>query len=307
MKNKTDVRAVCGIHLSLLSMNIAKLGKDDPDFRLEFQKYWDAFRYENDTLRDIQVYFDVSRCCPVSSATMWDIRRPRDLLLCGRTSDVEAGVLNYMLDTTRPGYESPVSAQHDVETGKDSWTRAREEIGSVAADECEHHGILDRFGEPSELDKQYMKLAAHTESTRLLGLTLLSTGPEYYEQALAQFTAASHDWVRRLDPMLQAHRVTVELKIASENAGNSKCKAREESSSTRECPCSACSGRGVLDAFKLWVECDPYLVHAARQSPLPSRGSSQYPSTCSSPPLVFGCSDVACSTPARREMHTEAA
>ena len=62
--------------------------------------------------------------------------------------------------------------------------------------------------------------------------------------------------------MLQAHRVTVELKIASENAGNSKCKAREEGSPTRDCPCSACSGRGVLDAFELWVECDPYLVHA---------------------------------------------
>ena len=177
------------MHLSLLSMNIAKLGKDDPGFKEEFQMYWDAFRYENDTLCGIHVYFDVSRCCPVSSATMWDIRRPRDVLLCGWTSDVEPGVLNYMLDTTRAGYESPASAQHDVETGKDSWTRAREEIGSVAADECEHHGILDRFGEPSELDKQYMKLAAHTESARLLGLTLLSNGPKYYEQALAQFTA----------------------------------------------------------------------------------------------------------------------
>ena len=32
----------------------------------------------------------------------------------------------------------------------------------------------------------------------------------------------------------------------------------------------------------------------ARQSPLPSSDSSQFPSTCSSLPLVFGCSNVAC-------------
>ena len=37
------------------------------------------------------------------------------------------------------------------------------------------------------------------------------------------------------------------------------------------------------------------LAHAlARQSPLPSLDSSQFPSICSSSPLVFGCSDVAC-------------
>ena len=33
---------------------------------------------------------------------------------------------------------------------------------------------------------------------------------------------------------------------------------------------------------------------AARQSPLPSPDSSQFPSTCSSSPLMFGCSNVAC-------------
>ena len=33
---------------------------------------------------------------------------------------------------------------------------------------------------------------------------------------------------------------------------------------------------------------------AARQSPLPSFDSSQFPSTCSSLPLVFRCSNVAC-------------
>ena len=34
--------------------------------------------------------------------------------------------------------------------------------------------------------------------------------------------------------------------------------------------------------------------HEARQSPLPSSDSSQFPSTCSSLPLVSGCSNVAC-------------
>ena len=33
---------------------------------------------------------------------------------------------------------------------------------------------------------------------------------------------------------------------------------------------------------------------SARQSPLPSSDSSQFLSTCSSSPLVFGCSNVAC-------------
>ena len=34
---------------------------------------------------------------------------------------------------------------------------------------------------------------------------------------------------------------------------------------------------------------------AARRSPLPSKSdSSQISSTCSSPPLLLGCSDVAC-------------
>ena len=43
----------------------------------------------------------------------------------------------------------------------------------------------------------------------------------------------------------------------------------------------------------------------ARQSPLPSFDSSQSSSTCSSSPLVFGCSNVSCLPPLVREKHTE--
>ena len=42
------------------------------------------------------------------------------------------------------------------------------------------------------------------------------------------------------------------------------------------------------------AQLDQHVRAVARQRPLPSSDSSQFPSTCSSLPLVSGCSSVAC-------------
>ena len=57
--------------------------------------------------------------------------------------------------------------------------------------------------------------------------------------------------------------------------------------------------RSIYDCCTTAANITPPIVpghsHPARQSPLPSKPDSpQFPSTCSSLPLVFGCSNVAC-------------
>ena len=115
--------------------------------------------------------------------------------------------------------------------------------------------------------------------------------PEFYSQALEQFTAASKEWTRHLDPEIHAcvvtpralrapfvscclhvnlaeallllghrNRVLAELKIV----GSMDSKQRADS-----------SAHGVLHAFALWTECDPCVAKLAFLStcecPVPPR------------------------------------
>ena len=70
--------------------------------------------------------------------------------------------------------------------------------------------------------------------------------------------------------------------------------------SCHTCPAASGPTRYCTDNTK-WKDGDGYGCSdytdptlQARHSPLPSSDPSQFPSTCSSLPLVFGCSNVAC-------------
>ena len=84
----------------------------------------------------------------------------------------------------------------------------------------------------------------------------------------------------------------------TEASGTARRSDSSEAGQAAACPTFARCQRFVDSLGLLPRTLDPEhnicYCHAARQSPLPSSDSSQISSTCSSLPLVFGCSDVAC-------------
>ena len=103
-----------------------------------------------------------------------------------------------------------------------------------------------------------------THAVRRAGRKLAQLGPEFFEQSRGMFVEACKVPGLRLNPLLLAHIVLIELRIGRHSRQRNDEKTHGVSIRIRE-------------AFTSLVACDPYLVDLTR---LPTQSCSTCTSSC---------------------------